>query len=213
MSLSSRWGTFLHIIARTNILQTEDTLAGKLRLVEKLQSIGDILEDDEFDIPLRLHDGQGSGIYQSLDSVTIGSRGRSRHGAYSMATSGLSDHESRVESRGGGEGGERRHRRRRRHHGRHRRQRGLGNMAVGGNTLSRNFQRRYGYLRDQVKRQRGDDYPSASNVGGESIGGRSSRRQDIDMSDIYKTVRQKKDGRRNRNRIRGSDIYSSSQKP
>ena len=223
-----RWGTFLHIIARTTIYQTEDTLAGKLKLVEKLQSIGDILEDDEFNIPQhRTGDsemGPDSGLYQSLDSLAYDSRPRHRRQRSGYA----SDRDSHADSKGGTGGtadggdshrtrhGHRRHRRRRRKH----QQRGLGNIPVAANTLSRNFQRRYGYLKEQVKRQRDHNPQTSVNVanGGAARGEeRRSRKRDIDMSDIYRSVRESRAGQYSRigggggggaSRPTGSEVYS-----
>ena len=45
-----RWDTFCHIIARTEIHASENTVEGKLRAADKLQSVGQDA-DDEFDIP------------------------------------------------------------------------------------------------------------------------------------------------------------------
>jgi hypothetical protein len=49
-TLLHRWDTFCHIIARTEVRTSDDTVEGKLRAVEKLQSVGRDA-DDEFDIP------------------------------------------------------------------------------------------------------------------------------------------------------------------
>ena len=82
-------------------------------MVEKLQSIGDIIEDDQFGIPDR---SRGSGIYESLESVS----NRTRRNGNRHSSGGESE---RSNSR------DRRHKKRPHRH-RHHRHRGLGNQQV-----------------------------------------------------------------------------------
>uniref|UniRef100_A0AAU6PBV1 chitin synthase n=1 Tax=Osedax japonicus TaxID=385425 RepID=A0AAU6PBV1_9ANNE len=192
-TIAHRWVTFLHIIARTSILQTEDTLAGKLRLVEKLQSIGDIIEDDQFGIPDK---SRGSGIYESLESVSNRTR---RNGVRRRSNSAGESERSNSRDRP----------HRKKHRPRRHRKRGLGNQQVGGNTLSRNFQRRYDYLRNQVQQDEG--YARSRSRS-------KARHRKVDMSDVYKTVRGYNYGagggggggkQHRRARIPTNDAYSS----
>ena len=68
-----RWDTFCHVIARTEIRASEDTVAGKLKTAEKLLSL-DITVDDELGLPPPDYDDEPEADYDDdNETKNIGS--------------------------------------------------------------------------------------------------------------------------------------------
>ena len=133
-TLIHRWGTFLHIIARTEIYSNHNTVEGKLRLAEKMQAIGTVPEiDEEFDVP----PPEYLEAPYSMHSWNISS----------MPPSGANSAANSVRPRREHYKRQNRYQYEQKMRHKHRRPREFGRVPVTADTLSRNFQRRYGHLK------------------------------------------------------------------
>ena len=143
-TLIHRCGTFMHVIARTEIYASHNTVEGKLKLAEKLQSIGTVPELDEaFGLPPPDYEDEHG--YETTRS-TLNNKSDSEQtripSKYDYETKARRpppyrrrdhfDYENRM---------------RREHH----RPREFGQLPVGADVLQRNFNRRFQALQNASK--------------------------------------------------------------
>ena len=173
-TLVHRWVTFMHVIARTEIWTTHNTVEGKLKLAEKMQAIGTIPElDEDFDLPPP--DYEEESIYQTIPPEGYSQRNPNRVHRY--------DADSTYRRHGGPSRRADRFNYERRMRVQHRRPREFGQVPVSADVLQRNFNRRFNAL----QKAKPHDHVMDMDRGGRRRS--PTRRPQGNMDQIYRTVR------------------------
>ena len=200
-----RWHTLLHILSRTEIRPTENSKEGKLKLAEKLQSINEIEEDDDFGIPPPDYDDihflyyppgkpdNDSGLNIEFDSNR---NSFSRPDRWQLQQRGMQPGMPHT-PHGSSQDFQRYQADSRRYQkydpGRNKKRRYSrqypGMIHVGANSLSRNFMRRFNFLQDYNPEDHVEAVAVDMERGRMGYGQQGALKQKGGFNQVYRTVR------------------------